>query len=88
MPPISPKEDPLPRARKKFRPKLEQVFDFMKTSLELRATLAVSGEDVVHIKVFCPKQLEPEIVMLSRVENSPDPLTHQGSVENSRVNDS
>jgi hypothetical protein len=88
MPPISPKEDPLPRTWEKFRSKLEKMFDFMQTSPELRATLAVSGENVVHIHILCPKQLEPKIIMLSRVKYSPNPLDHQGSIEESRFNDS
>jgi hypothetical protein len=80
-PPICPEEDLLPRAREEFRPQLEKMFDFMNTSPELRATLAVSGKDVVHIHIFCPKKLKPQIVMLIRVKISPNPLDHQGSIE-------
>jgi hypothetical protein len=64
------------------------MFDFIYTTPELRAALAVADKDIVHIQIFGPQQLVSEVILLSRIKNSPNPFNHQGCIEITRVDDS
>jgi hypothetical protein len=67
---------------------LKKMFDFIYTMPELRVTLVVANKDIVHIQIFGPQQLVPEVFSLSRVKNSPNPFNHQGCIEIAGVDDS
>jgi hypothetical protein len=79
-PPISPKGNPFTIFNRVSSSQLKEMFDFVYTTPELRASLARSSKDVITVNVLGLEKLKPQRVLFCRIKEPPNLFSHESNV--------
>jgi hypothetical protein len=79
-PPVSPEGNLFPIFNRVSSSQLKEMLDFVYTMPELRTSLARGSEDVISVKVLGLEKLKPQRVLFCRVEEPPNPFSHESNV--------
>jgi hypothetical protein len=79
-PPISPKGNLFPIFNRVSSFQLKEMFDFVYTTPELRASLARGSKDVISVKVLGLEKLKPQRILFCGIEEPPNPFSHESNV--------
>jgi hypothetical protein len=79
-PPVSPKGNPFPIFNRISSSQFEEMFDFVYTTPELRASLARSSKDVISVEVLGLKKFKPQGILFRGVKEPPNPFSHECNV--------